>query len=96
MLYEVITYHAGDTGLSMEMKLLEFEHIDIALLPIGGNFTMDIFDAANSIDLIKPKKVIPMHYNTFQNLKKDPNKLRQIVDKEIDVIVLSPGNSYDM
>ncbi len=89
-------YHAGDTGLSMEMKLLELEHIDIALLPIGENFTMDIFDAANSIDLIKPKKVIPMHYNTFQNLKKDPNKLRQLVDSEIDVIVLSPGNSYDM
>ncbi len=89
-------YHAGDTGLSMEMKLLEFEHIDIALLPIGGNFTMDIVDAANSIDFIKPKKVIPMHYNTFPLLKRDPNKLRQIVDSEIDVIILSPGDSYDI
>ena len=89
-------YHAGDTGLSMEMKLLEFEHIDLALLPIGGNFTMDIIDAANSVDFIKPKKIIPMHYNTFPLLERDPKKLREIIDTEIDVIIMNPGDDYEL
>ena len=42
-------YHAGDTGLTMDMKLLEDEHIDLAFLPIGGNFTMDVKDASKSM-----------------------------------------------
>lgn len=58
-------YHAGDTGLTMDMKLLAEENIDIALLPIGGNFTMDIDDAVKAVEFIQPKIVIPMHYNTF-------------------------------
>ncbi|MCC5909094.1 MAG: metal-dependent hydrolase [Clostridiaceae bacterium] len=58
-------YHAGDTGLTMDMQLLEVESIDVALIPIGGNFTMDIIDAARAVRFIKPKVVIPMHYNTF-------------------------------
>ena len=53
----------------MDMKLLEAENIDVALLPIGGNFTMDIDDAVIATEFIKPKLVIPMHYDTFPLIK---------------------------
>jgi len=59
-------YHAGDTGLTMEMKLLEHEKVDLAMLPIGGNYVMDIDDAVRAVEFIKPRKVIPMHYGLFR------------------------------
>lgn len=70
-------YHAGDTGLSVEMSLLEDAHIDWALLPIGGNYTMDVKDALKAIALIKPKKVVPMHYNTFDLIQAEPKELEK-------------------
>lgn len=70
-------YHAGDTGLTMDMKLLEEEEIDVALLPIGGNYTMDIHDAIRAVDFIKPKLVVPMHYNTFPLIKADPEEFKK-------------------
>lgn len=55
------------------MELLgSYYNIDLALLPIGGNFTMDPADALRAIDLIKPKAVIPMHYDTFPLIKQEP------------------------
>lgn len=80
-------YHAGDTGLSFEMKLLEDENIDIAMIPIGGNYTMDIDDAVKSVDFIKPKKVIPMHYNTFDLIKADPQVFKDKV-KNVEVKIM--------
>ncbi|NLK63677.1 MAG: metal-dependent hydrolase [Tissierellia bacterium] len=65
-------YHAGDTGLTYDMKLLEDEKIDVAFLPIGGNYTMDIDDAVKAADFIKAKIVVPMHYNTFGLITADP------------------------
>lgn len=65
-------YHAGDTGLTMDMKLLEIESIDVALLPIGGNFTMDVADALRAVEFIRPALAIPMHYNTFPVIEADP------------------------
>lgn len=70
-------YHAGDTGLTMDMKLLEDEHIDLAFLPIGGNFTMDVKDAARACEFIKPDRVVPIHYDTFDLIKADPKKLQK-------------------
>ena len=70
-------YHAGDTGLTYDMKLLETEKIDIAFLPIGGNYTMDIDDAVRAVDFIKPKLTIPMHYNTFGVIKADPLEFKE-------------------
>ncbi|SHH29870.1 metal-dependent hydrolase [Tepidibacter thalassicus] len=70
-------YHAGDTGLTMDMNLLKDENIDIALLPIGGTFTMDIEDCLKAIDFIKPKIVVPMHYDTFEVIKANPNELKE-------------------
>jgi len=80
-------YHAGDTGLTYDMKLLEDEGIDIAFVPIGGNFTMDVEDAIKSVDFIKPKSVVPMHYNTFPVVNADPDDFkRKVVDSEVIVM----------
>lgn len=88
-------YHAGDTGLTMDMKLLEIEHIDVAILPIGGNFTMDIEDALRAVEFIKPTKVIPMHYDTFPIIKADPAAFKNRV-KDAEVILLKPGEFYTL
>jgi L-ascorbate metabolism protein UlaG (beta-lactamase superfamily) len=88
-------YHAGDTGLTMDMQLLEVEHIDVALLPIGGNFTMDIEDALRAVDFIKPKKVIPMHYGTFPIIEANPVAFKDRV-KNVEVILLKPGEFYTL
>ena len=85
-------YHAGDTGLTLDMKLLEDENIDVALLPIGGNFTMDAVDAAKAVDFIKPKISIPMHYKTFPVIDADPKAFKEMVEGE--VIILNPGEEY--
>jgi len=90
-----IIYHAGDTGLSMEMKLLAEENIDIALLPIGGNYTMDIDDAIKAIDFIKPKITIPMHYNTFDAIKADVNEFKERV-KNTEVKIINFGDSIEI
>ena len=59
-------YHAGDTGLFYDMKLFPeiYGKIDLALLPIGGRYVMDIYQAKKAAEFIKPKNIIPMHYNT--------------------------------
>lgn len=88
-------YHAGDTGLTMDMKLLEVEHIDVALIPIGGNYTMDVRDAVRAVEFIKPKKVIPMHYNTFDMIKADPNEFKEQVNNS-EVIIMEPGDSINI
>lgn len=85
-------YHAGDTGLTLDMQLLASEKIDVALLPIGGNFTMDIDDAKIASDFILAKKVIPIHYNTFGVIKADPQEYKQKVTKS-EVIILDINES---
>lgn len=67
-------YHAGDTGLFGDMKLLEREEIDIAFLPIGDNFTMVPDDALLAAEWIKARKIIPIHYNTFPVIEQNPDK----------------------
>jgi len=71
-------YHAGDTGLSMEMKLLgELNRIDVALLPIGGNYTMGEEDALHAARFLKAGLVIPMHYGTFPVLTENSDLFRR-------------------
>src|SRR6056297_743906 len=88
-------YHAGDTGLIWDMKLLAEENIDYALLPIGGNFTMDVSDAVRSIDFIKPKISIPMHYNTFPVIEASPELFKQSA-KNSRVIIIKPNTAIDI
>lgn len=67
-------YHCGDTGLFSDMKLIgEMDKIDVMLVPIGGNFTMDIADAVKAVELVNPDLVLPMHYNTFPAITTDPD-----------------------
>lgn len=88
-------YHAGDTGLTMDMKLLEDENVDLALIPIGGNYTMDIYDAVKAVDFIKPRLVVPMHYDTFPLIKADAKEFKDNV-KNTEVKIMSVGESIEI
>ncbi len=66
-------YHAGDTALFLDMKLIgERNKIDVALLPIGDNYTMGIDDAVLAVEFLRPQLAIPIHYNTFDVIQADP------------------------
>lgn len=86
-------YHACDTGLFYDMKLIGEEGIDLAILPIGDNFTMGPDDALRAVRLIEPKQVVPIHYNTFDVIKQDPHAWAERVYRETGthVTVLKPG-----
>ena len=76
-------YHAGDTDLLPEMKNIK---ADVALLPIGGTYTMDVSAAAKAAFAIKPRLVIPIHYNYVEGTKADPSELKRLLsDAAIDV-----------
>lgn len=85
-------YHAGDTGLTVEMGLLKDEMIEVAMIPIGGNFTMDAWDAAKAADMIMPNHVIPMHYNTFDRISADPRVFAGLVGERVNVVIMNPGD----
>jgi L-ascorbate metabolism protein UlaG (beta-lactamase superfamily) len=91
-------YHAGDTGLFYDMKLIGEEGIDVALLPIGDTFTMGAEDALRAVKLIKPRVVLPMHYDTMDVIKEDAHSFRARVENETEskCVVLSPGESYQV
>ena len=84
-------YHAGDTALFSDMKLIGERHpVDVLFIPIGDNFTMGPEDAAYAVSLIKPKIVVPVHYNTFPPIEVDPQKFADLVE-EADVQILQAG-----
>ena len=87
-------YHAGDTALFYDMKLIgEMNTIDLAALPIGDNFTMGIDDAVTATEYIKPGKVIPIHYNTFDVIKVNPSEfVEKVQAKGFDGQVMEPGD----
>ena len=89
-------YHAGDTALFGDMKLIgERNEIDVAFLPIGDNFTMGPEDAAYAVTLLKPKTVVPIHYNTFPVIQQDPQHFSNLVT-DAEVQVLSPGDKVKL
>lgn len=96
---EATIYHAGDTGLFYDMALIgELYKPDIALLPIGGHFTMGPYEAAKAVELIKPRIVIPMHYKTFPIIKGGPEEFKEEIRKRgvsVEVVVLNPGEKYE-
>jgi len=78
------------------MKLIgELYKPDIALLPIGGRFTMDIYQAAKAVEFIRPKYVIPIHYNTFDLIKADPQEFKKLVGNLSQVVILEPGETFN-
>ncbi|ETT82607.1 metal-dependent hydrolase [Viridibacillus sp. FSL R5-0477] len=89
-------YHAGDTALFSDMKLIGERHpIDLAFLPIGDNFTMGPEDAAYAVSFLKPKVVVPVHYNTFPVIEQDPNNFAEMVSIT-EVKVLNPGEELEI
>lgn len=87
-------YHCGDTGIFGDMKLIgEMDAIDYLLIPIGGNYTMDIDDAVQAVKMIRPRCAIPMHYNTFEMIKADPQKFKILLaERGYEAIILTPGD----
>lgn len=74
-------YHAGDTALFLDMKLIgEMNAIDLALLPTGDNYTMGIDDAVKAVEFLNCKTVSPMHYGTFPVVDTDPNEFKRKVE----------------
>ncbi len=94
-------YHAGDTSIFGDMKLLNgviVDRIDLAFLPIGSNFTMGIDDAVIATEWINPDVVIPMHYNTFPVIEANPEEFREKVESRLAtrVVVLQPGEEFTL
>ncbi|MEM1619647.1 MAG: metal-dependent hydrolase [Fervidicoccaceae archaeon] len=97
---EAVIYHAGDTGLSADMQWIgELYAPDVALLPIGGHFTMDPKQAAYAVKLIKPRIAVPMHYGTFPMLYGTPEEFEREVAKVhpvTRVAKLRPGETLEI
>lgn len=91
-------YHAADTGLFYDMALIGEEGVDVAILPIGDNFTMGPDDALRAVKLIQPKQVIPDHYNTWPLIEQDADAWAERVRAETSTepIVLAPGESHEL
>ncbi len=92
-------YHAGDTGLFLDMQLIgeAWGPLDAALLPIGDNFTMGIDDAVRAAAFLKAKVNIPMHYNTFEVIEADPDEfVRRCEARHINAVVVPPGGTYEL
>lgn len=90
-------YHSGDTALFSDMKLIPelFGDLDLAMLPIGGHFTMDSFAAEKAVELLKTQRVIPIHYNTWPPIQADPQEFADSVETA-NVEVLEPGESLEL
>jgi L-ascorbate metabolism protein UlaG (beta-lactamase superfamily) len=88
-------YHAGDTNVFGDMKILRDLYApDIAMLPIGDHFTMGPREAAYACDLLKAKTVIPMHFATFPVLTGTPGALSKLVHG-VEVLEMKPGQTID-
>lgn len=89
-------YHAGDTGLFYDMKVIgELNHIDLAFLPIGDNHTMGAKDAALATTWLQAKQVVPIHFNTFPFIKQDPYYFTSLLTEGIGK-VLEPGEVIEL
>ena len=94
----VSVYHAGDTALFSDMKLIgELYHPDIALLPIGGRYTMGTREAMMAANFVGAKIVIPIHYNTWDRIAADPVPFKTALERTTDLTVkiLKPGESIE-
>lgn len=91
-------YHAGDTALTLEFELLARRHkIDLAMLPIGDNFTMGIDDALAALTMLKPRHVVPIHYNTFPYIEVDPQRFAEGArQKDVEPHILSCGDVIEV
>jgi L-ascorbate metabolism protein UlaG (beta-lactamase superfamily) len=91
-------YHAGDTALFSDMALIGAGGLDLALLPIGSRYTMDPAAALEAVKLLRPKRVMPIHFNTFPAIEQDGHAFKAAVERETDseCVLLEPGMSLDL
>jgi L-ascorbate metabolism protein UlaG (beta-lactamase superfamily) len=94
---DTLVYHLGDTALFSDLQLVgKRRQIDIALMCIGGHYTMDRHDAVDAADFVGAKTIIPCHYNTFPPIETDAAAFQTDVEKALDatVVVLEPGQAH--
>jgi len=90
-----VLYHAGDTGVFGDMKLIHDLYApQVAMLPIGGFYTMGPKEAALACRLLEPKTVLPIHWGTFPPLKGTPEELAAMVEPSIKVVRWKPGDEF--
>lgn len=89
-----VLYHAGDTNVFGDMKLIaQLYHPEVAMLPIGGFYTMGPKEAALAVELLQPKMVLPLHFGTFPPLTGTPAELAALIDPGVKVLTCSPGET---
>jgi L-ascorbate metabolism protein UlaG (beta-lactamase superfamily) len=93
-----IVYHLGDTCLFSDLQLVarRGDPVDIALIPIGGHYTMDRWDAVTAAELVAARTVIPIHYNTFPPIETDDEAFKRDVESSTssEVVILQPGETH--
>jgi L-ascorbate metabolism protein UlaG (beta-lactamase superfamily) len=93
-----LIYHLGDTALFSDLQLIarRGDKVDLALVPIGGHFTMDRYDAVTAVEFIQPQQVIPIHYGTFPPVETDAQAFKSDVQNAgfSEVLVLNPGDTH--
>jgi L-ascorbate metabolism protein UlaG (beta-lactamase superfamily) len=95
-----LIYHLGDTCLFSDLQLISRrgDKVDVALVPIGGHYTMDRYDAVTAVEFVAPTQVIPCHYNTFPPIETDVQAFKADVEAAgfAEVVVLDPGQSHSL
>ncbi|MCA8990094.1 MAG: metal-dependent hydrolase [Planctomycetaceae bacterium] len=93
-----VIYHAGDTALFLDMQLIADENLDLAILPIGDNYTMGPADSVRAIDFLRAPTVIPCHYNTWPVIAQDARKWAEMVraETESEPVVLNSGDVWTL
>jgi L-ascorbate metabolism protein UlaG (beta-lactamase superfamily) len=90
-------YHAGDTALFLDMQLIGRAGIDVAMIPIGDNFTMGPEDAVTALDFLQPKVAVPMHYNTWPVIAQDATVFASRAAQSGHAVrVLTPGQPMEV
>ena len=93
-----LIYHLGDTALFSDLQLIarRGDPVDVALVPIGGHYTMDRHDAVTAVEFVSPQEVIPCHYNTFPVIETNVQAFKSDVEAAgfAEVVVLDPGGTH--
>jgi len=93
-----LVYHLGDTCLFSDLQLIarRGDKVDVALVPIGGHYTMDRYDAVAACEFVAATTVIPIHYDTFPPIETDAEAFKADVERETDstVVILAPGETH--
>jgi L-ascorbate metabolism protein UlaG (beta-lactamase superfamily) len=94
-----VVYHLGDTALFSDLQLVkQRDEVDVALMCIGGHYTMDRYDAVRAAELVGAKQIVPCHYNTFPPIETDAQAFKTDVESKTssEVVVLEPGDSHSV